>query len=283
MFEKIDKIISAKTDNPIELAKLIGSNGLGFFRGADFCGVDVRGLDLRGYDLSGADLKGISADEHTLADAPFLHEIRAFALFGLIDRVLEKFDEVNFDECYEELTTIRALSELERIGVPGNIECYFQDGMPELLEISANLTNSKLIRKALGRKSARPPSENSRRASNLNAMLQFQVEAITNTKPANECEISMVSADDYLVDHISIQWPSTIIFQRIETLIDRKLKLGVQFKTLAVPRRSRTINLEVCIRAEKVEVQLLASAPSEVMHDLNRTMLLSNPSSTSGT
>ena len=129
MFRKIENIVGASTDNPVELAKIAGCDPKVFFRGATFNGVDLKGLDLRGVDLTGANFEGVIADLTTLADDEYLRKIRTCALLFLVDEAAFLVTEENFyTEYFDALHTIRGLAEAGDIDLPSYITKYLQDG-----------------------------------------------------------------------------------------------------------------------------------------------------------
>lgn len=70
MFDRLnntlDAIVSAKTNNILELAEIAAPGDKSFFVGANFDGIDLRGLDLSEFDLTGASLDGAITDETTV-------------------------------------------------------------------------------------------------------------------------------------------------------------------------------------------------------------------------
>lgn len=58
VFDKVEEILLAETDDFAELAKLSGMNPATDYRFADLKGCDFTGSDLSGFDFTGADLRG---------------------------------------------------------------------------------------------------------------------------------------------------------------------------------------------------------------------------------
>lgn len=181
MFRKIENIVEASTDNPIELAQIAGCNPKVFFRGATFDGVNITGLDLRGVDLTGANFEGVIADLTTLADDEYLHEIRIRALEFLVDEVSLLINNENFyTEYFDALFTIRELAEAEHVALPGYIDKYLQDG-----EVSfRTLGIDESVRVLRPRKS--------RRGATARARLAFGFHVEGNVPPCDRAFIECV-------------------------------------------------------------------------------------------
>ena len=226
MFSRIEQIVSADTDNPIELARIAGCDLKRFFRGAKFEGVDVRGLDLRAYDLTGADFSGIIADLSTQADKEFLHEIRAHAIMTLVDSIDGKVGDENYLDYREELLSLRLLSEAENIGLSGALEKYFQDAPPFLRGWYAVDFNDDDIAKA-----KYPKLSDDLQGRFIEVALD--VSAPKNTPPADKCRITAITTSTNV--RAIVVSPTVVVFGRDDGCKNYEADIKITVQTQAVP------------------------------------------------
>lgn len=81
LFEKLDTILQAETDDLFELATLAGLNEQqvrSLYKDADLKDVDVRNQDLTKFDLSGSDFTGVIANSFTEVDLAHPYKNRFF-------------------------------------------------------------------------------------------------------------------------------------------------------------------------------------------------------------
>ncbi|KCZ84461.1 putative low-complexity protein [Hyphomonas adhaerens MHS-3] len=253
MFLKIDQIIDAPTDNPLELAKVAGCDPKQFFRGASFQGVDVRGLDLSAMDLTGADFTGIVADMSTKAPKEHLTEIREKAFLSLFFSLEPVVTEKNYFDHYADLELIRQFAEELRIGVPEVVSRYFQDEEPEFRSLTTQsfkdpraVANKALLKevKRLGLYSRLTPF----------LSLEFEISAPNNKPPTDEVEIFSIGLESgYEIELIGGR---QILVFRSDSGAEFDTTLDLVFSTKAIPRRDKGIELRIQTEEGKVRVDI---------------------------
>ena len=71
MFERVNKICGAETDDLRELCRIAGGDPKSFYVGSDFRHADLCGVDLRGFDLRNSDFTNARFDHNTRVDSQF--------------------------------------------------------------------------------------------------------------------------------------------------------------------------------------------------------------------